>query len=170
MSPENTLHDVRWGEEFDGQFVWVFEISGAAPPEHFVGGYKGSSSMRQTPMYFRLGGGTLRGVSKPGRIVWSRVYIENDELRADLGSARIVALPDEETERRWRATSYEWPIMHAALDGVSRDQLMSRHKSNHVQVVYVPDERLDEAIAAKVGMFEAMGITCFVCGTSLPNG
>ena len=26
-------------------------------------------------MYFRLGGGTLKGVSKPGEIVWSRVYV-----------------------------------------------------------------------------------------------
>jgi hypothetical protein len=32
--PENTLHDLRYGEDFGGQFVWVFEISGAAPPAH----------------------------------------------------------------------------------------------------------------------------------------
>ena len=24
LDPATTLHDVRWGEEFDGQFVWVF--------------------------------------------------------------------------------------------------------------------------------------------------
>jgi hypothetical protein len=67
--PENTLHDVRYGEEYDGEFVWVFEISGAAPPKHFIGGYAGAVSERQPPMYFRLGGGTLKGVSKPGEIV-----------------------------------------------------------------------------------------------------
>ena len=39
--PETTLHDIRYGEEFDGQFVWVFEISGAVPPQHNVGGYAG---------------------------------------------------------------------------------------------------------------------------------
>lgn len=27
-------------------------------------------------MYFPLGGGTVKGVSKAGEIVWSRVYIE----------------------------------------------------------------------------------------------
>lgn len=27
-------------------------------------------------MYFPLGGGTVKGVSRPGEIVWSRVYIE----------------------------------------------------------------------------------------------
>ena len=32
FAPENTLHDVRYGEEYNGEFVWVFEISGAAPP------------------------------------------------------------------------------------------------------------------------------------------
>ena len=35
MDPSTTLHDLRWGEWFKGDgiddFVWVFEISGAAP-------------------------------------------------------------------------------------------------------------------------------------------
>ncbi|NND70087.1 MAG: fucose isomerase, partial [Rhodothermales bacterium] len=119
IDPENTLHDVRWGDMFDDNFVWVFEISGAAPPAHFIDGFQGASSMRQPPMYFRLGGGTLRGISKPGRIVWSRIYVEDNELRADLGLGSVIELPEEETERRWRATNYEWPIMHAVLDGVS---------------------------------------------------
>ena len=44
-------------------------------------------SERQPPMYFRLGGGTLKGVSKPGEIVWSRVFIEDGKLKADLGRA-----------------------------------------------------------------------------------
>ena len=54
--PETTLHDLRWGEEYGGEYVWVFEISGAAPPAHFIDGYAGASSERQPPMYFRLGG------------------------------------------------------------------------------------------------------------------
>src|SRR5215467_1164226 len=75
--PETTLHDVRYGEPYQvnghDEFVWVFEISGAVPPAHLEGGFKGASSERQPPMYFRLGGGTIKGVSKPGHIVWSRV-------------------------------------------------------------------------------------------------
>jgi len=31
LDPSTTLHDVRWGKDFDGQFVWVFEISGSVP-------------------------------------------------------------------------------------------------------------------------------------------
>ena len=53
-------------------------------------------------MYFRLGGGTLNGVSHPGEIVWSRIYIQDNELRMDLGRGGVVELPVEETQRRWR--------------------------------------------------------------------
>ena len=81
FDPANTLHDLRWGEYYKGAgidaYVWVFLISGAAPPSHFIGGYSGASSERQPPMYFKLGGGTLKGISKPGEIVWSRIYIED---------------------------------------------------------------------------------------------
>ncbi len=75
MDPATTLHDVRWGEDFEGQFVWVFEISGSVPASHLEGGYAGATSMRQSPVYFPAGGGTLRGVSRPGEIVWSRLYV-----------------------------------------------------------------------------------------------
>lgn len=167
--PANTLHDLRWGEHFAGHgvddFVWVFLISGAAPASHFIGGYAGASSERQAPMYFRLGGGTLKGVSKPGEIVWSRVFVMNDALHVDLGRASVVELPQEETERRWQATSPMWPIMHAVTHGVSRDQMMARHKANHIQVVYAPSaEAADHALAVKAAMFDALGVQVHICG------
>jgi hypothetical protein len=165
LPPETTLHDVRWGEEYDGEYVWVFEISGAAPPAHFIGGYEGAVSERQPSMYFRLGGGTVKGVSKPGEIVWSRIYVEAGRLKADVGRARVVSLPDEETERRWQATTSQWPIMHAVMDGVSRNQMMARHKANHIQVAYAPDAKSARAaMAAKVATFQALGIETYVCG------
>jgi hypothetical protein len=169
-SPETTLHDVRYGEayEVDGveEFVWVFEISGAAPPEHFIGGYAGAISERQPAMYFRLGGGGLKGVSKPGEIVWSRVFVDHGVLKADIGRAKVVKLPREETERRWRITTPEWPIMHAVTYGIKRDQLMARHKSNHVQVAYAPDAAAANlALAAKAAMFRELGLEVSVCGT-----
>src|SRR4026209_1984657 len=92
-------------------------------------------------MYFRLGGGTLKGISKPGHIVWSRVFIMDGKLHCDVGVGRVVNLPRKETERRWRETTPQWPIMHAVLDGITRNQMMARHKSNHIQVVYAPSER-----------------------------
>jgi hypothetical protein len=166
FSPETTLHDVRYGEDYNGQFVWVFEISGAVPPEHLSGGYAGAISERQPAMYFRLGGGSLKGVSKPGEIVWSRIFVEGGKLHADIGRARAIELPREETERRWRITTPQWPVMHTVLYGVTRDQLMARHKSNHVQVAYAPDaEGAKLALAAKAAMFRQMGIDVSVCGT-----
>ncbi len=165
FDPANTLHDLRWGDEYKGEYVWVFLISGAAPASHFINGYAGASSERQPPMYFRLGGGSLKGVSRPGEIVWSRVFVLPDGLHADLGRAHVVELPKRETERRWRLSTPQWPIMHAVLHGVTRNQMMARHKANHIQVVYAPSsEEADKALAAKAAMLEAMGIKVHLCG------
>jgi len=167
---ENTLHDIRWGDRDESgtvkDYVWVFLISGGAPPAHFIGGWKGASSERQPPMYFRLGGGTLKGVSRPGEIVWSRVFVDAGRPKMDLGRAAVVELPREETERRWRLTTPQWPIMHAVLYGVTRDEMMARHKSNHIQVVYADSEKsADRALLVKAAMAEAMGMQVSICGT-----
>ena len=163
--PATTLHDIRWGQPFGGEYVWVFEISGSVPAAH-LGGYQNAESERQHPMYFRLGGGTLKGVSRPGEIVWSRIFIEDGVLKADLGRGKAVELPEEETRRRSRLTNPEWPIMHAVTYGVSRDQMMARHKSNHVQVAYAPSkETADKALAAKTAMLKEVGIETFMCGS-----
>ncbi len=169
MDGENTLHDIRWGEHYSGgdlaDFVWVFLISGAVPAAHFEKGYASASSWRQSPMYFRLGGGTLRGVSKPGPIVWSRIYVQNGALQADIGVGRSVNLPEAETQRRWEATSPEWPIMHAVLNGVDRDQLMARHQANHIHVVYTTDEEAaHRACRIKAAALDELGIKVHFCG------
>jgi L-fucose isomerase-like protein len=164
LEPATTLHDIRWGEDYEGQFVWVFEISGSVPASH-NGGYDKSWSMRQPPMYFPLGGGTLSGVSKPGEIVWSRVFLMDDALHVDLGRATVIELPEEETRCRLEATTPQWPIMHAVLHGVDRDQLMARHKANHVNVVYAPDAlTADKALLAKAACFDALGVQVHLCG------
>ena len=170
FDPETTLHDVRYGEDYevDGrqQFVWVLEISGAVPPQHLIGGYAGTSSERQPAMYFPLGGGTIKGISKPGEIVWSRVFVAGGALKADIGRARCVALPHEESMRRWRSTTPQWPMMHAVTYGVSRDQFMGRHKANHINVAYAPDaEAANLALAVKAAMFRDLGLEVSICGT-----
>jgi hypothetical protein len=169
-SPENTLHDVRYGEDYQTnghkEFVWVFEISGAAPPAHFIGGYAGTVSERQPPMYFRLGGGTVKGISKPGHVVWSRIFVDNGALKADLGIAKVIEMPRAETERRWQITTPQWPIMHAVTLGVSRDQMMARHKANHIQVAYAPDlAGAQRALAAKAACFAELGMEVAICGS-----
>jgi hypothetical protein len=164
LDPSTTLHDIRWGDDYDGQFVWVFEISGSVPAAH-NGGYDRSWSMRQPAMYFPLGGGTLSGVSRPGEIVWSRVFLMDGALHVDLGRATVVELPEEETRRRLEATTPQWPIMHAVLHGVGRDQLMARHKANHLNVVYAPDaSTADRALLAKAAFFDRLGVQVHLCG------
>lgn len=168
--PETTLHDLRWGDwDKSGstdEYVWVFLISGSAPAEHHVGGWAGSDSWRQPPMYFRLGGGTLRGVAKPGEIVWSRIFVADGKLKMDLGRAKVIELPREETERRWKETTVQWPIMHAVTYGVSRDQMMARHKSNHIQVAYAKSAKdADLALYAKAALAAELGIEVSLCGT-----
>jgi hypothetical protein len=169
LDPATTLHDVRWGEHYRGKeiddFVWAFQISGAVPASHILGGYASAVSERQHPMYFRLGGGTLKGVCKPGHVVWSRVFIEKSTLHVDIGRATAVELPAEETQRRWEATTSQWPIMHVLLHGVTRDQFMARHHANHVNVAYAPTAEIaDRALEAKAAMFAELGVQVHLCG------
>lgn len=167
---ENTLHDLRWGDwDKSGttkDYVWVFEISGGAPPSHFIGGWASAEGFRQPPMYFPKGGSTLRGISKPGEIIWSRIYIDKRGLNMDIGRGCVVELPQAETERRWQATTWQWPIMHAVTYGVTRDQMMAKHKANHIQVVYATDPKAaDDCLIAKAAMANALGIRVNLCGT-----
>ncbi len=169
LDPATTLHDVRWGEHYTGEdiddFVWVLQISGGAPPSHFVGGYSGCTSQRQPPMYFPLGGGTLKGVGRPGKIVWSRVFVEKSKLHLDIGLGSVVELPPEETARRWEQTTLQWPIVSAVFDGISRDALMARHRANHVNIAYAPDpETAAQALAVKCAMFHRLGVQVHLCG------
>ena len=171
LDPSTTLHDVRWGEQYTGdgldEFVWLLQISGAAPANHFVGGYAGAASERQPAMYFPLGGGSLKGVGKPGEIVWSRVFVEGGALHCDLGRGTVVSLPAAETERRWKQTTPQWPIVHAIFHGVSQNQFMARHRANHVNVAYAPTaESADKALATKAAMMAELGIEVHVCGAT----
>ena len=82
-----------------------------------------------------------------------------------MGRATVVDLPRDEVERRWTLTTPQWPIMNAVLHGVTRDQLMGRHKSNHIQVSYGKDiTTADTALLAKAATFRELGIEVFLCG------
>lgn len=169
---ENTLHDLRWGDADPtgtiDDFVWVFEISGGTPPAHHDGGWASTESYRQPPMYFRLGGGTVKGIARPGPIIWSRIYVMGGRLHLDIGLGTAVRLPEKETHRRSSATTPQWPIMHAVLSGVSRDQMMSRHKANHIQVVYAHSahDALQAAHARACLAFE-LGLDVHWCGNEV---
>jgi len=135
MPTETTLHDVRWGREYNGKFVWEFLISGAAPPAHF-GGWNKTRVYRQSPMYFTLGGGTCTGVSKPGVITWARFYEANGEIGMDCGTGETVEVSKDDLEDRLKRTCPVWPIANVHIAGYGRDQLMATHMSNHITMGY----------------------------------
>ncbi|MFT4548153.1 MAG: hypothetical protein ACI8XO_000057 [Verrucomicrobiales bacterium] len=166
---ETTLHDLRWADiDRSGttdDYIWVLEISGAAPPAHHIGGIAGSRGNRQPEMYFPKGGAGCSGVAKPGHIIWSRIYVSYGCLEMDIGLGHVAELPEEETQRRLEATTKEWPIMHGVFHGVSRDQMIGRHASNHVQVVYANDAAAArEALLARSAMAHELGIGVTHCG------
>lgn len=144
MPPETTLHDVRWGRMAGDKFVWVFLISGGAPPAHF-GGWEQTHIYRQPKGYFPLGGGTCSGVSKPGTITWSRFYEAFGEIGMDCGIGEVVELPEQDVQERLAATNPEWPIASVHIPGYGRDWLMSSHMSNHIVIGY--GDILQELIA-----------------------
>jgi hypothetical protein len=62
-------------------------------------------------------------------------------------------------------TTPQWPNVSAILHGVSRDQMMARHKANHINVAYAPDEETaDKALAVKAAMLSQMGVHVHLCG------
>ena len=172
LDPSTTLHDLRWGETLlvDGQeqFVWVLQISGAAPASHLRGGYAGSLSERQPPMYFPLGGGTLKGVGRAGEIVWSRVFQCAGALHMDIGTGKVVELSEQETARRWNQTTLQWPIVNTVMHGITRDAFMARHPANHVSIAYADDyASAQQALATKAMLFHHLGGTVHLCGDSI---
>jgi len=180
MDPSANQEDVRWSRPYTGTIettsgvmkveseeVWVELLSGSSPASHFVGGYAGASSERQSAMYFPKGGGTLKGVGKCGEVVWSRNYIdEKGDLCMDLGRGGICGLPEAETQDRLKKTTPQWPIKHLIRYGVSRNQFMAKHKSNHETILYADDaESANQAMLAKAAMADELGMKVFICGS-----
>jgi L-fucose isomerase-like protein len=132
------FHDVRWGAEHNGRFLWVLLNSGSCGAyafNHDPNTLAGAHSYRQPALYFPTPGGTFAGESLPGEITWARAYIQDDVLWMDIGRGEVVKLPPEKRDAWWEGTTREWPFMAADL-GVDRDTLMAHYQSNHVAVAY----------------------------------
>lgn len=132
------FHDVRWGAEHDGRFLWVLLNSGSSGAyafNHDPTTLSGVHSYRQPAGYFPVAGGTFAGESLPGAITWARAYLKGDVLWMDVGRGEVVRLPPAVRDAWWQGTTREWPFMAADL-GVSRDDLMAHFLSNHVAVAY----------------------------------
>ena len=82
------FHDVRWGAEHDGRFLWVLLNSGSCGAyafNHDPDTLRGVHSYRQPAAYFPIPGGTFAGESLPGKITWARAYLAGGQLWMDLG-------------------------------------------------------------------------------------
>lgn len=164
LPSETTLHDIRWGSEYEGRFYWDFEISGSVPFEHIKGGIAGAAGYRQAPMYFAKGGSTIGGQCKAGPFVWARAHYEGLDVHMHIGTGRAFELPQSEFQRRLDATTPQWPLMNVVLDGVGRDDLMAGHESNHVTVAYVPEDQLTDIVRAFVCMALTQNIRVHLAG------
>jgi len=133
------FHDVRWGAEYQGRWLWVLLNSGSCGAyafNHDVSSLKGVHSYRQPAGYFPVPGGTFAGVSLPGAITWARAWIDRQgELVMDLGQGESVELPEEVRESWWQGTTRQWPFMAADL-GCSKETIMAHYMSNHIAVAY----------------------------------
>lgn len=166
LPAETTLHDIRWGSEYNGVFYWDLEISGAVPFAHLKGGIAGATGYRQPKMFFPNGGSTICGQGKAGRFIWARAHYQGVGVVMHIGTGHGVELPADEFERRRRATNYEWPLLNAVLDGVERDDLMAGHQSNHLTLAYVDEALLPEVLTAFVAQALTQGIDVKVAGSA----
>ena len=69
------FHDVRWGADHEGRFLWVLLNSGSCGAyafNHDPDTLRGVHSYRQPAVYFPMPGGTFAGESLPGPITWAR--------------------------------------------------------------------------------------------------
>lgn len=164
LPSETTLHDIRWGSEFEGTFYWDFEISGSVPFEHLKGGIAGATGYRQPAMYFPKGGSSIHGQGKAGRLIWARAHYEGTQVYMHIGTGTAVELPAAEFERRRKSTTYEWPLLNCVLDGVGRDDLMAGHQSNHITIAYVDEDKLQDVLRAFVAQAVTQNIKVSVAG------
>jgi L-fucose isomerase-like protein len=132
------FHDVRWGDEHHGRFIWALLNSGSCGAyafNHDPETLEGVHSYRQPAEYFPKPGGTFSGESLPGEITWARCYIRDEVLWMDIGKGEAVQLPPDKRDAWWEGTTREWPLMAADL-GIGRDTLMAHYLSNHIAVAY----------------------------------
>jgi L-fucose isomerase-like protein len=133
------FHDVRWGGEHDGRWLWVLLNSGSCSAyafNHDVTSLRGVHSYRQPSGYFPVAGGTFAGLSLPGVITWARAWIDGSgTLVMDLGRGESVELPEAVREIWWQGTTRQWPFMAADL-GCSMETIMAHYMSNHIAVAY----------------------------------
>jgi L-fucose isomerase-like protein len=123
------FNDLRYWKTSAGLY-WLVN-SGALAPFFAYGRHDslaGAWSERQTPMYFKKGGGTCSVVVRvPGTVTWARFLYRNHELYLAAGRG----VTDVPTEDVWRERSSrcnpEWPHWYLKLCGAIEWFINSNH-------------------------------------------
>jgi L-fucose isomerase-like protein len=148
------FHDVRWGGEHEGRWLWVLLNSGSCGAyafNHDPATLRGVHSYRQPAGYFPIPGGTFAGESLPGPITWARAWLKGEQVWLDVGRGEAVKLPTSVRDRWWEGTTRQWPFMAADL-GCAKETVMAHYMSNHIAVAYGDIFGELVALAGELGM------------------
>ncbi len=123
------FNDFRYWDPAQG--LYWFVNSGALAPFFAYGrndSFSGAWSERQTPMYFREGGGTCSVVVRvPGVVTWARFSYRDHKIYL-AGGRGITDVPTEEQwKERSRKCSPEWPHWYLRLCGRIEWKINSNH-------------------------------------------
>ena len=172
---ENTLHDIRWGDSdrsgTTADYVWVLLDlrRRAARAPHRRLGRVGSPAPAADVLPARRRHRARRRQARRNRL--ERIFVEARQLRWTSAAATSSRCPQAETERRWkRRPRRNGRSCTRCCYGVTRDQMMARHKANHVQVAYANSAKeADLAMCAKAALAAELGLEVSLCG-SKPDG
>jgi len=144
------FNDFRYWDETEG--LYWFVNSGALAPFFALGRHdslKGAWSERQTPMYFKHGGGTSSVVVRvPGVVTWARFSYRDHKLYLAAGRGMTDVPTDAVWRERSRRCNGEWPHWYIRLCGRVEWHL----NSNHPMTAFGDHLGKLKAFAAEVGI------------------
>ena len=144
------FNDLRYWDPVQGLYWHV--NSGALAPFFAHGSHSslaGSWSERQTPMYFKQGGGTCSVVVRvPGVVTWARFSYRNHKIYL-AGGRGITDVPtDEQWKERSQKCNPEWPQWYLKLCGRVEWKVNSNHP-----ITVLGDHLADlKAVAEELGL------------------
>jgi len=144
------FNDFRYWDETDG--LYWFVNSGALAPYFARGRHdslEGAWSERQTPMYFKHGGGTSSVVVRvPGVVTWARFSYRDHRLYLCAGRGVTDVPSDDVWRERSRRCNGEWPHWYIRLCGRIEWHL----NSNHPMTAFGDHLGKLKAFAAEIGI------------------
>ena len=170
---ENTLHDVRWGDCDRTGTVQRLRLGLSDQRLSPAGPFHRRLARRRqrTPAADVLPPRRRHAQAasrKPGEIVWSPNLRRRRQPEDGPGPRRRRrAARTRKPNAAGTLTTPQWPIMHAVTYGVTRDQMMARHKANHIQVAYANSPQKPTRLSlAKAAMADELGLEVSLCGTN----